>query len=283
VAAVGDLVAVTRIAPGVFTGRPVPVLRGSMFGGQLVGQCLSAAAATVSRHRWPVSMHLYFISAPTMDADIVYRVEKRRDGGRYAWRSVVGTHGDRVVLEAIVSFASQPPGTVTPGLPPGTPGPEDLPAPDEVVSRSADLVGDYLEHVTMGCLDVRWVEGAPPLRIARGDDDPRQRFWLRSAGKLRPTALETASVLAFYSDVNLLAMPLLGHGELGDGGRTYAVSVDHSLRFYSPLDELDWMLYSQESVVVSGTTMESRGSLLTRDGRLALTVAQQGLSLPPPA
>jgi acyl-CoA thioesterase-2 len=250
-----------------------------MFGGQIVGQCFSAAAATVESHSWPVSMHLYFIAAPSVDAEVTYRVESRRDGGRYAWRNVVGTQGGRVVLEAVAAFTSRSGAAVTPGIPFGTPDPETLPSPEEVVARQADVVGNYLDHVTMGVLDVRWVEEAPPIRIARGDAEPSQRFWLRAAGSRSCTPLEIAAALAYYSDVNLLAMPLLSRGELGDGVRTYAASFDHNLRFYSPLDELDWLLYRQESVVVTGSTMESSGAALTRDGRLAFTVNQQGLAL----
>jgi acyl-CoA thioesterase-2 len=84
-------------------------------------------------------------------------------------------------------------------------------------------------------------------------------------------------VLAYLSDVNMLATPLLAVGELGDGVRSYAASFDHTLRFYSPAEDLDWLVYRQRSSAVAGSTLEAEGRLATRDGRLLFTASQQGL------
>lgn len=60
----GDMIArrlaLTAIGPARFSGRPVRTLRGTVFGGQILGQCLAAALGTVGRYPWPVSHNLRF-------------------------------------------------------------------------------------------------------------------------------------------------------------------------------------------------------------------------------
>jgi acyl-CoA thioesterase II len=271
-----DLVTVEPAGGDEFTGLPRPTLRGSMFGGQILGQTFSAAAATVERHRWPVSMHLYFIAAPDPRAPVTYRVTRRRDGGRYAWRTVVGVQGATIVLESMLAFSSRPQ-PVTPGEVGDLPGPEELEPAEVLVARHPELIGDYFDRLGGAQMDLRFVQGPPPVRLARGDAAPRHDLWLRPHRLEGCTPLEIAAVLAYLSDVNMLATPLLAVGELGDGVRSYAASFDHTLRFYSPAEDLDWLVYRQRSSAVAGSTLEAEGRLATRDGRLLFTASQQGL------
>jgi acyl-CoA thioesterase-2 len=265
--------------PARFTGRPVPTLRGTMFGGQIIGQCMAAALGTVVRHPWPVSLQLYFIAAPEPDTDIVYQVAKRRDGGRYAWRHVLATQHDEVVVEAIAAFSSRPAEGAEPPRPLGVPLPDDRDGPAWQDRARLEREEAYFGHLTMGVLDVRFVSGSPARRLSAGDREPRQQFWVRPVGISRWGPREVTAALAMLSDVNMLAMPLLAIGELGDGPGVYAMSFDHNLRFYSPLDELGWLLFRQESVVIAGTTVEARGVLYAPDGRVVFTVNQQGVVL----
>jgi acyl-CoA thioesterase-2 len=278
-ATIAERIAVVPKGDDTFAGAPVRMLRGTMFGGQILGQCMSAAIATVAGETWPASLQLYFTAAPDPDVDVIYRVSTPREGGRYSWRHVIACQGERVVADAMAAFARQAHGPVAVPLPATLLEPTELRSPDAEVAHNGAVIGNYMDHVTMGVLDVRFVQGSPPVRIARGDREPRQRFWLRPNGQRAFASRDMAAVLAFLSDVNMLAMPLMSTGELGDGTRSYAASFDHTVRFYSPIDELDWVVFEQEAVLVSGTTMESRGRALTADGRVLFTVGQQGLAL----
>jgi acyl-CoA thioesterase II len=263
--------------PDAFIGRPVPTLRGTMFGGQIIGQTLAAAIATVDRHPWPVSLQLYFIAAPEMDTDIVYRVERRRDGGRYAWRHVLATQGDRIVVEAIAAFGSRPVETGPAPHPLGVPIPADRDGSMAAATSDQARLDDYFRLLTMDMLDIRFVTGSPPRRISAGDLDPSQEFWVRPLGGGEWNLRDVSAALALLSDVNMLAMPLLALGEVGDLTGTYALSFDHNLRFYSTQPELGWLLCRQESVVVAGTTVEARALVYAPDGRLVFTANQQGV------
>jgi acyl-CoA thioesterase-2 len=276
-----DLVTVEAVGDDVFAGMPRPTVRGSMFGGQILGQTFSAAAATVDRHRWPVSLQLCFIAAPNPRAPVTYRVTRRRDGGRYAWRNVVGTQGPRVVLESLAAFSSQP-GEVVAGEPDDVPGPEQLEPADALVARYPDLLGDYFDRLGGAEVDLRFVQGPPPVRLARGDVAPRHDLWLRPYHLGECAPLQLAAVLAYLSDVNMLTTPLLAAGQLGEGDGSYAASFDHTMRFHSPLESLDWLVYRQRCAAAAGSTLESQGRLATRDGRLVFTASQRGLLFPAP-
>jgi acyl-CoA thioesterase II len=271
------MVDLTDLGDDVFEGTPVPMLRGSMFGGQILGQCWTAAHESALGHPWPVSLHAFFVSAPDPSSVVTYTVERQRESRRYAWRRVVGVQHGSVVVDALVALSALPPTAFETALPPGIRGPDELDPPDLVAGRDPEVVGDYFDHVSMGVLDVRYVDGPPPVRIRDRDLAAEQWLWVRP---LSPVAgAEVGAVLALLSDVNLLATPLMTMGELGDGVTTYAASFDHDLRFYAAPAEVDWLLFHQEAVVVAGSTVESRARVLAPDGTLVLTVTQQGLVL----
>jgi acyl-CoA thioesterase-2 len=273
------MVDVTSLGNDVFEGTPVPMRRGSMFGGQILGQCWAAARESAPGHPWPVSQHAFFVSAPDPETVVRYTVQRQRESRRYAWRRVVGVQHGSVVVDALVALSAVAPTTVQAVLPLEVRGPDELDPPDIVTGRDPVGVGDYFDHVTMGVIDVRYVEGAPPTRIRDRDLAPEQWFWVRPLAPVRGDRGGVGAVLALLSDVNLLATPLMTIGELGDGVTTYAASFDHVLRFYDAPAEVDWLLFHQEAVAVAGSTVESRARVVAPDGTLVLTVSQQGLVL----
>ncbi|MGB1580998.1 MAG: acyl-CoA thioesterase domain-containing protein, partial [Nevskiales bacterium] len=59
----------------------------SVFGGQVLGQALMAAYATVEE-QLAHSMHAYFLRPGDMNAPIVYQVERLRDGRSFVARRI---------------------------------------------------------------------------------------------------------------------------------------------------------------------------------------------------
>ncbi|CAN5262478.1 acyl-CoA thioesterase II [soil metagenome] len=276
---IGDLVRVEPSGPLSFVGQPYRTARGAVFGGQLLGQALSAAGGTNEGFPWPTSLQVYFIAAPDPTRPIQYDVTIRRDGGRFAWRHVLGTQGGRLILEAMAAFQSVP----TPAAP--QPLPEDLLRPDELedvtdlVLRHGEAMRHYYDRIGVGTMDTRFVQGAPPLRIQQGKLDPWHQIWIKPLNLAAMGPTEMGCVLAYLSDVNMLATPMLPFASLGDGVKDYASSFDHNVRFYTPVEVLDWLVFDQRSNTDSGSTLEARGSLVTEGGMLVCTVNQQGLKL----
>jgi acyl-CoA thioesterase-2 len=157
------------------------------------------------------------------------------------------------------------------------PGPEELLHADALGALHGSLVGDYFQRLGTDQMDTRFVQGPPPLRLAQGDVEPRHQVWVRPLGLEPMSPKEVGCCLAYLSDVTVLATPMLSIGRLGDGVTDFASSFDHSLRFYSGLEEIPWIIYDQRGAAVAGLTLEAHGRMATRDGRLVGTVTQQGV------
>src|SRR5213592_3995298 len=73
------------------------------FGGQLLGQALMAASATVDGKQ-PHSLHAYFVAGGEPDEPVALEVERVRDGRTVATRRITLRQGTRTLLETIASF-----------------------------------------------------------------------------------------------------------------------------------------------------------------------------------
>src|SRR5690554_1188178 len=76
-----ELLSLERIEVNLFRGQSQDLGWGQVFGGQVLGQALSAAAQTVPDERSVHSLHGYFLLTGKVDKPIVYDVERIRDGG----------------------------------------------------------------------------------------------------------------------------------------------------------------------------------------------------------
>ena len=89
-----ELLQVEQLEDKLFRGVSGDVGNVAVFGGQVLGQALMAAALTVERQRSVHSLHAYFLRAGDKNARIVYDVECIRDGGSFTTRRVVAIqHG----------------------------------------------------------------------------------------------------------------------------------------------------------------------------------------------
>ena len=78
-----DLIALLqleRIEDNIFRGDSRDIGSAQVFGGQVLGQALSAAQHTVE-DRVAHSLHAYFLRRGDMTKPIIYEVDRARDGG----------------------------------------------------------------------------------------------------------------------------------------------------------------------------------------------------------
>ena len=76
----------------------------SLFGGQILGQGLKAAALTVEPGRRAHSLHGYFLLAGMSDIRVIYDVELTRDGGSFSTRRVVARQRAKPIFHMELSF-----------------------------------------------------------------------------------------------------------------------------------------------------------------------------------
>ena len=105
-----------------------PVFARGVFGGQVLGQALSAVARTVTRKKRLHSMHSYFLRKGDDSKDIIYLVTRLRDGRAFSSRTVLAQQDGKAIFILMASFHIEEEGKqIERNAPmPKVPMPEDL-------------------------------------------------------------------------------------------------------------------------------------------------------------
>ena len=98
------LLGLERIEENIVRGDSRDIGSPQVFGGQVLGQALSAAQHTVEG-RVAHSLHAYSLRRGDMNAPIIYEVDRARDGGSFSKRRVVAIQGDPIMDAAQIPRA----------------------------------------------------------------------------------------------------------------------------------------------------------------------------------
>ncbi len=250
-----------------------------VFGGQLLGEALLAAGATVDPARAAHSLHAHFCDSGDSALPIDYRVERIRDGRSFSSRQVGAWQGERRLLLLAASFHAE-----EAGLAHQRHAPPDVPPPDGLADertlllhRLADVADARRLHVQRERLiEFRPID--PDAWLADDPRDPVQAYWVRSRVPLpRATPLLRRALLAYASDHLLLSTGLIAHGFDWLRHEAREASLDHALWFHADPAIDEWMLYVVESPWAGQARMLNRGQFFDRRGKLIASVAQEGL------
>jgi len=99
-----DILTLERRGEDLFDGNGPAYPWGGLYGGQVLGQALRAACATVGDGKAPHSLHAYFLRAGTMQEPVRYEVERLRDGRSFSMRRVVAYQGGEAIASMGASF-----------------------------------------------------------------------------------------------------------------------------------------------------------------------------------
>ena len=92
-----DLLSLEAIEENLFRGRSQDLGFRQLYGGQVLGQSLSAASQTVEAARHVHSMHGYFLRPGDPLVPITFEVENLRDGRSFSVRRVLAIQHDRPI------------------------------------------------------------------------------------------------------------------------------------------------------------------------------------------
>src|SRR5690606_29715905 len=104
------LLALEQIEVNLFRGQSQDLGWGTVYGGQVLGQALSAAVQTVPADRHVHSLHGYFLRPGAVDRPIIYEVDRIRDGGSFTTRRVVAIQNGAAIFSLASSFQIDEPG-----------------------------------------------------------------------------------------------------------------------------------------------------------------------------
>jgi acyl-CoA thioesterase-2 len=270
-----DLLDLERIEVNLFRGQsPTDVKQQRVFGGQVAGQALVAAARTVEQEDGAVhSLHAYFLRPGDPTVPIIYDVDRIRDGRSFTTRRVVAVQHGRAIFNLQASFHRAEPGLEHElPMPEGVPRPEDLPTFEERWADQAEALGEW--YTRPRPIDTRpdWLPADK-----KGPLPPRQNVWMRAAGRLPDDPILHTCVLTYASDMTLLDTTLLPHGGAYQEDQLMMASLDHAMWFHRPFRADEWLLYSQDTPSASGARGIARGLVYRADGALIASVVQEGL------
>ncbi len=277
-----DLLDLEQIEENIFRGTSRTSLVPRVFGGQVAAQALVAAGRTVPADRTAHSLHSYFLRTGDAGAPIVYTVDRIRDGRSFTTRRVVAVQHGQPIFHLSASFQVDEEGFDHQVVMPDAPDPETLPTAAEALPGYRDLFKDpgTVERLleSRGAVDLRYATTPPWGTIGR-PVEPRSQVWFRTAGKLDGDDPLLHTCLATYvSDMTLLDSVLLAHGRGGWAvGDVVGASLDHAMWFHRPLRADEWLLYDQDSPTSHGGRGLGQARIWTQDGRLAVTVIQEGV------
>src|SRR5688572_21257282 len=98
------LLALEKLEENLFRGASQDLGWGTVFGGQVVGQALSAATQTVPVDRQAHSLHAHFLKPGDVSRPVVYEVDRIRDGKSFTSRRVVAIQNGQAILHLSASF-----------------------------------------------------------------------------------------------------------------------------------------------------------------------------------
>src|SRR5579871_4750472 len=136
-----DLLQLLELEPleeNLFRGESRDIGAPQVFGGQVLGQALTAATATVEA-RVVHSLHAYFLRRGDFNAPIVYQVDRSLDGHSFSNRRVVAIQHGEQIFNMAASFQVIEDGLDHQQAMPAAPPPESLPdsshPPPELLAR----------------------------------------------------------------------------------------------------------------------------------------------------
>lgn len=259
-----DLVALEAHGPDTFVGIGHAYPWGGLYGGHIVAQALSAAAATVDPAFMVHSVRAYFIQRGDNSQTVRYEVDRIRNGRSFATRRVVARQEKGAILNLESSF--QVPESTTEldavSLPVGLVG------PDEIDSESWSDV-----------FDRRWINGEN-VPESRRNVTGWCGAWMRVTTDVSDAQFEHQCALAYISDdlpTDAVFVALPEAREAGEAGQRFSASLDHQIWFHRPHRSDEWHFYEMSCTAFVGGRGLTFGHVYGADGTHVATIAQETL------
>ncbi|PID42633.1 MAG: acyl-CoA thioesterase II [Proteobacteria bacterium] len=273
-----ELLNLETIEHNLFRGQSQDIGSHSVFGGQVISQALVAAARTLDNDRHTHSLHAYFLRPGDMEAPIVYKVDRIRNGGSFTTRRVVAVQHGEAIFSMSCSFQTLEDGLEHQAVDmPNVPAPADVEPESELIKRVVHKIPERIrDTLTRECpIEIRPVN--PVDFFTPEKTSPRKQVWFKTNGKLNDSQPLHQALLAYASDFGLIGTGMMPHGLSFCNPALQVASLDHAIWFHHPFRADDWLLYDMESPSASNARNFNRGLIYNQAGQLVASVAQEGL------
>ena len=272
-----NLLQLEKLEEGLFRGQSENLGLPQVYGGQVIGQALSAARYTVADERTVHSFHSYFLYPGDPEKPIIYDVENLRDGRSFSTRRVKAIQNGRPIFYLTASYHGDAPGFEHQNTMPDIPGPENFASESVLAARVADFLPEQLRKTFCGekPFEMRPVIVVNPLKPEK--TEAKQYLWFKANGALPDDQLIHQYLLAYASDWGFLVTALHPHGVSLLTPKFQLATIDHSIWFHRPFKMDEWLLFAIESPTASNTRGLVRGEIYNRQGDLVASAVQEGV------
>ena len=261
-----DLEAVLRVldlepADGGFVGSNLDEGGGVVFGGQILGQTVVAAART-QPGKEVQSVHTIFARSARGDEPLTIDVEEMHGGRAFGSVTVTVRQGDRICARSLVLLHAPDPDLIRHASPPPA-----VASPDTLEPRGNTPWWDIRYDPAVDISDPDAV-GPATLDV-----------WTRFPGA--PDDLTTSqALLAYASDGFLIGTAMRPHQGVGQSMAHVSISttvLTQTLSFHDPFAAGDWLLLAHESPYAGRGRSYGRANVFTEDGRLVASFVQDNM------
>lgn len=272
-----SLLKLESVEQGLYQGQSQDLGFKAVFGGQVMGQALSAAKETLPEERKIHSFHSYFLRPGDASKPIFYEVENLRDGKSFSTRRVSAIQFDKPIFYMTASFQTEEQGFTHQVTMPDVPGPEELVSDLDFYQQHAAQIPASLrsKFICEKPIDMRAVDFQNPFEPQVSA--PKRYVWFKANGQMPDDLRVHKYLLAYASDFNFLPTALQPHGRSFMAPQMQVATIDHAMWFHRDFRFDDWLLYVVDSPAASGGRGLVQGHFFSRDGNLVATTIQQGV------
>jgi acyl-CoA thioesterase-2 len=273
-----DLLRLETIGVNRFRGHCQDLGFKNLFGGQVLGQSLSAASQTLPAGEWaPHSLHAYFLRPGNVVDSIEFEVDCVRNGRSFAMRQITASQNGKAILTMMASFQHPEEGFEHQDKMPEVQGPEGLASQLELTRMFKDKFPERLRDIYTADKPIE-IRAIDPINIfAPKKQEPIKYVWMKTDAPLADNAMLHAHVLTYATDFNLIGTSMMPHGVSFAQRDMQVASLDHAIWFHRAIKFDDWLLYALDSPSASSGRGFCRGKIFNQQGELVASVAQEGL------
>jgi acyl-CoA thioesterase II len=261
-----DLLACLDLSPvaGGGADTPVDTYEGAnqhleyhrVFGGQILGQFIQAARLT-SPEKSVKSLHCLFPREGRADEPITYQAQPHHEGRTFATLAITAGQSSGVVATAAISMHVAEAGRER----------------QEIDPVPALLGQEHMLTIDMIPWEIRTTDDLNDNAAA----PPEFELWMRTPDV--DPALAPA-LTAYATDLTLIGTalrPVDGVDQRGNGTAFTSAVTSHTIWLHRPFRTDQWLLLRQHSPIIAHGRTFGRGDVLTEDGTLVASYAQEAL------
>lgn len=272
-----QLLDVSPINERVFIGQSEHLGFRSLFGGQVLGQAVVAAAKTVAKDRLIHSLHAYFLRPGDQAEPVQYEVEHTRTGASFATRRVTAKQGANVIFTMMASFQKREESYEHSPSMPQVVGPDELSSDKEHLRKIAHLLPAEERDRLLAdySIEIRTIEHRD--YVNPGKHPPFLHSWMHLREDFPDEPILQQGALAYASDFGIATVALRPHGATLLTPGLHVASIDHAMWFHQLQPWQGWRLYVRDSPFAGGARGLNRGQIYAADGTLLASVTQESL------